>query len=263
MCLPEAILARLAGKASLVTRKTFVRIFGYTESVLRLKPVRKPGQDMREFPTYSLPEAALFLQIPERTLRAWFAGKNPILTPAAMVGSFPILSFRDLVDAHILHAARVHHNVPMARIRAALELTAKEGSRYPLQDENLRIFARYLVRIEPGRGRRKRAVLNLSTGQTGIPQVIDLYTKRIVKDEHGSPIAIHPWRDWQTDSRSRPVSISPDVMSGRLVVRGTRIPVTILAVESRSKSPEILARKFRISPKVVREALRHFENKAA
>jgi uncharacterized protein (DUF433 family) len=248
-----------------VTLKTFRRVLGYNDDVQRLKPVRRAGQDLREFPTYSLPEAALFLRIPVRTLRAWFAGKNKLLEPAALVGKYPVLSFRNLVDAHIVHTARIHHGLPMHRIKTALDLAFKEGNTaYPLQDKNLRIFARCLVRIEPGRGRRKRAVLNLSRGgQTGIPEVIELYTRRIVKDEKGIPIALHPWKYWQTDPRSRPVSISPEVMSGRLVVRGTRIPVSILAIEAERKSAEKLAHDYGISPKTVREALRHFDTKAA
>jgi uncharacterized protein (DUF433 family) len=248
-----------------VTVKTFCHIFGYNGLVQRRKPVRKAGQDLREFPTYSLPEAASFLGIPERTLRSWFAGVDPILDPAATVGEFPILSFRNLVDAHIVQTARIFHGVPMHRIRTAIETAFQEGQTdFPLQDKNLRIFARCLVRIEPGRGRRKRAVVNLSrSGQTGIPEVVELYTRRVMKDEKGIPIALFPWRHGEIGDRTRPVSIDPNVMSGRLVVRGTRIPVSVLLLESRRKSAEQLARDYQLTPKVVREALSHFDSKAA
>jgi uncharacterized protein (DUF433 family) len=242
------------------------RSFVYTDRMLTRKPTRHSGDDLRDLPTYSIPEAALYLGIPERTLREWFSGDGPLLEPSGYSGAIPLLSFSNLVDAHIVQAARVHHGVPMGRIRAAIETAQNESSSsHPLQDDNIRIFARYLVRIEPGRGRRKRAVINLSKrGQAGIPEVVDLYTKRIAKDPLGRPVGIFPWRFWQQDERSRPVSIHPNVMSGRLVVSGTRIPVSLLLSETAAgNSPEKLARDYNLSPKVITEALSHLDTKAA
>jgi uncharacterized protein (DUF433 family) len=46
-----------------------------------------------------------------------------------------------------------------------------------------------------------------------------------------------------------------------LVVRGTRIPVSVLALSG--KSADELARDYQLSSKVVREALSHFDTKAA
>ena len=105
-----------------MTAKTFRRVCGYTESVLRNKPIRHSGQDLRDFPTYTIPEAAISLGIPERTLRSWYLGANPIFSAPALVGKkkVPLLSFRDLIDVHIVKAARTYHNVPMSRIQSAL-----------------------------------------------------------------------------------------------------------------------------------------------
>lgn len=255
-----------AGRKGTANTRTFIYAFGYTDSVLTRKPVNSPGQDLRDLPTYTIPEAAICLGIPERTLRSWFAGSHLLLCPAGEAGKIPLLSFRNLVDAHIVQTARLHHHVPMSRIRAALETAFAEGkSKYPLQDKNLKVFARYLVRIEPGRGKRKRAILNLSKcGQEGIPEVIDLYTQRILRDANNVPIALYPWRLWQTDTRSRPVSIHPHIMSGRLVVAGTRIPVSLLAREHLSgRSPIALANDYNLDIKVVEEALSHLDTKAA
>lgn len=236
--------------------------------MLRNKPIRQPGQDLRDFPTYTIPEAAISLGIPERTLRSWYLGVDPIFSPPALVGKkkIPLLSFRDLIDVHIVQTARTYHKVPMSRIQSALETARLEGDNpHPLQDQRIRIFAKYLVRVEPGAGRRKRAVVNLSRhGQTGIPEVVELYTRRIDKDRHGHPIGLFPSRLLGRDDRKRPVAMHPDVMSGRLVVTGTRIPVSLLKAETLAgTSIKRLALDYRLPVKRVEEALSHFDTKAA
>lgn len=247
----------------MLTRKTFDRIFGV---VIHGKPVRHPDQDLRDLPTYTIPEAAIFLGIPERTLRSWYLGEDRIFNPSAVLGEIPLLSFRDLVDSHIVQIARRLHKVPMPRIRTAVKLAQQGGyGDHPLQDKGIRIFARHILHVVPGRGRRKGTAVNLSRyGQTAIPEVVKLYTRRIVKDTKGTPIGLHPWRFWQKDARRRPVAIYPNVMSGRLVVEGTRIPVTLLHAEVESgKTPEQLAQAYRLSVTRVNEALSHFDTKAA
>lgn len=246
----------------MLTAETFDRIFG----VVARKPIRQSGQHLRDFPTYTIPEAAVFLGLPERTLRSWYLGKNPIFTPPARAGETPLLSFRDLVDSHIVQAARIHHKVPMGRIRSALKMARHESNEaHPLQDERIKVFARCLVRVEPGKGRRKGVVVNLSRGgQTGFSEVIKLYTRRIVKDHSGDPIGLFPWRFKKKDDGRRPVAIHPDIMSGRLVVAGTRIPVSRLAAEALARKPiKKIARDYRLTVKRVKEALRHLDTKAA
>jgi uncharacterized protein (DUF433 family) len=250
-----------------VTTRTFRRIFDYNNRVLRRKPVRSAGQDLRELPTYTIPEAAAFLGLPVRTLRSWYLGTDPIFRPSAKVGGIPLLSFFDLVDAHIVQVARRNHKVPMSRIRDGIRQMRKEGSktRHPLQDENIRIFARQLVLVHPGGRGRRRQITNISRhGQAGIPSVIEKFMKRIVRDSAGMPTGLYPWRLPDKTNRTRPVAIYPDVMSGRLVLSGTRVPVALLQSEVLAgNSPEHLAKEYRVPVKRIKEALRHFDSKAA
>lgn len=230
------------------------------------KPDRSTGQGLPDFPTYTIPEGAMFLGIPERTLRSWYLGKHPIFKPTVFIGDIPLLSFRDLVDAHIVQAARIYHNVPMVRIRTALQTAEKAdlGS-HPLQDDRIRIFARCLVHIESDNRGKSTAVTNLSrSGQGGIPQIVDQYMTRVIRDQSGNATALFPWRYWQRGERKRPLEINPDIMSGRLVVAGTRIPVSLIQAEALSKKPLVkIARDFRISVTRVKEALSHIDTKAA
>jgi uncharacterized protein (DUF433 family) len=56
------------------------------------------------------------------------------------------------------------------------------------------------------------------------------------------------------------VSLDPDVMSGRLVVTGTRIPVSILLRRKLDgEPPEKIAEDYKISADLVKKALQHIE----
>lgn len=62
------------------------------------------------------------------------------------------------------------------------------------------------------------------------------------------------------DAESRPVSINPDVMSGSLVVSGTRIPVSILmGMKLSGKADSQIADRYRLTAEEVEQALIHLE----
>jgi len=64
--------------------------------------------------------------------------------------------------------------------------------------------------------------------QLALDSIVDQFGRRIVQDSRKNPIIVYPWRSMRDDADSTPVSINADVMSGSLVVSGTRIPVTTL-----------------------------------
>src|SRR5438552_815259 len=87
------------------------------------------GEDPREVPTYSIAEAAHYLGIPLGTLSSWVKGRYyptgrgkklfaPIISLPDQKGS--LLSFMNLVEAHILDAIRHEHQVPLRKIRSAI-----------------------------------------------------------------------------------------------------------------------------------------------
>src|SRR5262245_53893083 len=80
------------------------------------------GRDPRDIPTYSFTEASHSLQIPLVTLRSWIRGRNYSTTagkrkfePIIQIpdANLPLLSFKNLIEAHILDAIRYHHKVPL------------------------------------------------------------------------------------------------------------------------------------------------------
>jgi uncharacterized protein (DUF433 family) len=245
--------------------KPLRKVFGYTNAVLKSKPTRRSGEDLRDFPTYTVPEAAVFLGIPVRTMREWFSGSQALLSPSGRVADLPLLSFKDMVEAYALFLLRSEHRFSMQEIRRVMGVLPKfTKARHPLISENLKIFRDNLMLDRPARGRNARQVINLSRdGQLAIPDIVDVFSNRVLRNSAGNAVAIFPWRLWFQDSQSKPVQISPDVMSGRLVVTGTRIPVSILQARHRNgESIEAMALDYELSVESIDKALRHLEKAA-
>jgi uncharacterized protein (DUF433 family) len=241
---------------------TFPSIVVYNCLVPRHKPVPDVGQDLRDIPTYTIPEAAAFLAVPARTMQSWFSRKNHLLRPASECAGKPaLLSFRDLTEAYILQVLRSFYRLPMQSMRHVLEnAKAETGLEHPLLDADLRVLFRRLVLKKPARGRRKREFLDLSHGrQLAMPEVVDVLGQRVLTDSRRGPYRIYPWRFLLKDD-SRPVSLDPDVLSGRLVITGTRIPVrVVLGRKLAGESARQIAADYDIDPDAVQRALEHIE----
>jgi uncharacterized protein (DUF433 family) len=236
--------------------------------MFRKKPTRKPGEDLYTFPSHTIPEAAEALGIDGWTLLSWYSKREPLLKPSAWYGeskSFQLLSFRDLEEAYKLHLLRTKFGQSMQYLQKALKDARRESkSEHPLIECKLVVFS-YLALDKPARGRGSREMLPLGFSGTKsqlIPEVVDAWGRRIVADRKGKTVRIFPWRLAKTDNDSRPVSIDPEVMSGRLVITGTRIPARV--VRSRSmggETPEQIASDYGISPDLVSKALIHLDKK--
>lgn len=224
--------------------------------MLRNKPVRQPGQDIRTLPTFTIPEAAEALAIKTRTLFSWYNGDDPILKASGTYGSIHLLSYRDLEEAYRLHLLRQRYQFPLQFLRRSMRTARKMfRSQHPLQRvDAVKECLRDHVYEKPKRGKSPRTITSLGCkpGQQMMKEVADLFAERIEPDK-----AIYPWRFAATD-KSRPVSMNPRIMSGRLVVAGTRIPVAVLRGRKRAgvKTDEI-AKDYGLDRDVVEKALTH------
>lgn len=140
-------------------------------------------------------------------------------------------------------------------------LRKETNSQHPIFIADLKIFARSLLFDKATRGDRGRVVVDLSHDrQLAIPEITDVFSKRILHDPRGQPFLIYPWREFKTDHISQPVSIDPEVLSGRLVVTGTRIPVSALVgMKIRRRTPQEIANNYGLDVETVEKALRHVE----
>lgn len=222
------------------------------------KPIRQPEQPLRLLPTYTLSEAASFLAMSQHKLFDWYAGTNPILKPSGHVGKVILLSFSDLEEVYKIHLLRAKHNKSLQYLRGAFtDAREKTGSEHPLLTHEIDVMKR-LALIVPGRGRRKRRAVTLgdNTVPDYFPEVVKTWGVRISKTRD----EIFPWRYADRDDASTPVSLNPEVMSGRLVLSGTRIPVNMLWGRAKSgEKIEAIAEDYRIDAKQVRQALAHID----
>jgi len=221
------------------------------------KPIREKGQDIRHVPTYTIPEAAGFLAVRRRTLFSWYEGDEPLLEASGRHGAAHLLSYRDIEEAYRVHLLRERSGFSLQFLRRSMSNARKMfGSRHPLQRADaVKECLTDLVYDKPARGKSPRTITSLGQkpGQQVVDEVADLFAERIVDGEF-----IFPWRFAATDHESRPVSMNPQIMSGRLVVAGTRIPVATLVGRKRAgESAGEIAKEYDLEPDTVEKALAH------
>ena len=131
-------------------------------------------------------------------------------------------------------------------------------SQHPLQRADaIKECLRDLVYDKPAYGKTPRTITSLgkNPGQQVVKEVADLFAERIVDGKF-----IFPWRYAATDHQSRPVSMNPRIMSGRLVISGTRIPVTTLLGRKRAGvRVDEIAKDYGLDRSVVEKALTHLD----
>ena len=231
--------------------------FWESDQVLRNKPVRERGQDIRTLPTYTIPEAAAFLAIPRRTLASWYEGREPILKASGLYGLAHLLSYRDIEEAYRVYLLRERFGFSFQFLRRSMRnARAMFRSQHPLhRADAVKECLRDLVYDKPARGKSVRTVTSLGKkpGQQLVEEVANLFAERIEAGRF-----IFPWRFAKTDQESRPVSMNPNIMSGRLVVIGTRIPVTTLRGQKRAgQTVAEIAGDYGLDPQIVEQALTH------
>ena len=90
--------------------------------------------NLRNQPAYTLAEAARYIKLPPATLRSWVVGRpypkaggvkhfQPLIRPAA--GTPPVLSFYNLIEAHVLRSLRIDHSVAIRELRRAIVYAEK------------------------------------------------------------------------------------------------------------------------------------------
>ena len=194
------------------------------------------GRDPREIPTYGISEAAHLLKIPVATLRAWIRGRyyetdrgrkrfEPLIClPDA---DLPLLSFVNLVEAHILDAIRYKHNVPLRNVRTAVgHLRECCDSEHPLADYWFQIIGVDLLIEDKG------LIVNATRrGQLEMKEIITAYLKRVDRDPEGAAVGLYPYLKRHPRHVEEPklVLIDPRVSFGKPVLVGVGVPTSVVA----------------------------------
>jgi len=199
--------------------------------------------DPRANPAYPLVEAARYARVPQATLRSWVRGRT--YRKAAGVGlsralirppsETPLLlSFDNLIEAHVLRSLRTDHGVPLDAVRQALDYAqAQLGIERLLLSAELRTDAGQLFLDRYGE------LLNLSrSGQIAMREVFEQHLRRVEWDRVKLPIRLYPFLSAETSS-DRPIAIDPRVAFGRPIVM--RSGVSTRAIVDRIDAGEDVA----------------------
>ena len=224
----------------------------------------KSENDPREFPRYGIKETAKYLGISLKTLQSWVKGRhyptkagNQFFNPLVKMNSPEKLSFFNLVEIHLLLSTRKKYSIAMPAIREAIDYVSTEfPSDHPLLTEQFLTDGKdlFVKKLEQTINITKR-------GQLGIGPILDLYLKRVDRDQSGLPIRLFPVRmDWDKldDEPPRVVVINPKVSSGRPVVYGTGVVTSIVSSRFRAgEGIEELSQDYSLKPAQIEEVIRY------
>lgn len=193
-------------------------------------------KEPRQVLAYSVPEAAHYLQLPAATLRSWVLGRSykvdrgrqtkrfePIV--ALPQGRLKLLSFYNLVEAHVLRALRRGHNLQLDAIRRALAfVTKRTGSEHPLIDQQFLTDGKSLFIEHYG-----QLIEASAAGQLAMRDVLDLHLARIEYDERGVAARLYPFTREHDHEAAKRIVIDAAISFGRPVLAGTNIPTAVIA----------------------------------
>ena len=183
------------------------------------------GQDPVDVPAYSPAIAAHHLRLPTSTVRYWALGRGHDYAPIIVIADRDeqLLSFRNLIELHVLSAIRRKHRVSLQAARKAVRyLRGELESQHPLSDGEMMTDGKNLF-VE-----RYGQLINASQeGQMAMRDLLDAHLQRIDRDDRGAPVRLFPFTRPQLDS-PRAVVIDPRVQFGRPCISGTGVPTLII-----------------------------------
>ncbi len=206
-------------------------------------PRRKsiPTTDVRDTPAYPVAEAARYLRLPAATLRAWVRGtqtRSGRRSPAVIHASARdplMLSFWNLIEAHVLRALRTDHGVSLPAVRKALRYAEEE-----LGIERLLLSAE--LKTDAGRlflDRYGQLTDLTASGQIAMRVLFDQHLKRVEWDQDQFPIRLYPFVQDQTLETDRAIAIDAGIAFGRPIVK--RIGVNTSVIADRLDAGETIA----------------------
>ena len=224
---------------------------------------RKPAaqRDIRDQPSYPLAEAARYLKVPAATVRSWALGRDyattdgarhfpAILAPASRRP--PLLSFWNLIEAHVLRALRTEHGVPVHAVRKALAVAEKEfGIERLLLSSQLLAGAGKLFLERYG-----QLVELTASGQLAMWQVLEAHLKRVEWDKWQFPVRLYPFPTVDMLQADRPIAIDPMVAFGRPIVVRRGITTAVIAERvDAGETIDVLAADYDLEPEDIKHAI--------
>lgn len=207
-------------------------------------------------PMYSPMAASRHLRLPVSSVRWWTLGNGSHLPVIRIADQHEhLLSFRNLVEAHVLSAVMCHDRdrVPLAVVRSVLAMLEERfGSEHPLADARMGEDGKEFFAARFG------ALVNASRhGQAAIASILGSYAQRVRRDERGDPAQLLLF------TRGRPegpehVMIDPSVRGGAPCLTGTDVTTSAVADRFRDgASVQDLAHAHGCGRDEIEEAIRY------
>jgi uncharacterized protein (DUF433 family) len=223
-----------------------------------------PHLEIRALPNYTILEAAHYLSISVSTMKSWVVGRDypsqiglrrfSALIPPAQKRPTILLSFVNIVEAHVLHAIRHHHHVKLPKVRRALGFVGQRmGVPHPLTNQEFKtdgvdLFIEHLGDM----------VIASEGGQKAIREAFEAHLSRVHYDEKKVAEKLFLFtRPGHEMSQPRYVVMDPMISFGRPVINGSGVPTS--AIYERylaGDEPEHLAKDYRRDLPEIYEAIR-------
>lgn len=219
------------------------------------------NRDPRNQPAYGLAEAARYVRLPVATLRSWVVGRA--YPKAQGVGRFEplihpprrqplLLSFWNLVEAHVLRSLRTEHGISLKAVRAALHYAERKLG-----------IERLLLRKElcTGAGRmfldHYGKLIDLSaSGQLAMRELFEQHLKRIEWDAWKFPVRLYPFVTVELAASQKPIVIDPRIAFGRpVLIRAGVATATIVERIDARETVEDLAADYGLSVTEIEQAV--------
>jgi uncharacterized protein (DUF433 family) len=216
--------------------------------------------DIRSQPAYTLAEASRYLKVSPATLRSWVVGRpyprgegivhsRPVIKPAG--NPPPMLSFWNLIEAHVLRSLRTDHAVKMDALRRAIGYAERT-----LQTDHLLLSPD--LRTDAGKLLLERygELIELSaSGQVAMRRLFNDHLARVEWDEWQFPVRLYPAITVDGLREKRPIAIDAKLAFGRPVLASRGITTSAIAERlDAGESPEDLAADYDLSIDEVEEA---------
>lgn len=197
------------------------------------RPTRTAEGDPLTAPAYDFRDAAKLVRVPASTVRAWCRGQGkrssdgkrsfePVIAIDDAEGRF--LSFRNLVELHVLAAIRRQYGVSLQKTRRAVAFMKEHlGGDHPLASHRMLTDGRDLLVREGDR------LLNVSRSGQLEMDAVSAFLDRIEFDRRGVLVRLYPFPTTSIHDTPRSVVVDPRLQFGRPCLLGTGIPTEVVA----------------------------------
>jgi len=216
--------------------------------------------DIRNQTAYGLAEAARYLKLPAPTLRSWVVGRaypkadgvghfQPLIHPPQKQP--PVLSFWNLIEAHVLRSLRTEHGVLIQEVREAVKYAERsEKIERLLLSKDLWTHAGKLFLDKYGQ------LIELpASGQLAMRMLFEEHLKRVEWDEWKFPVRLYPFLSSEARA-DRTIAIDPKIAFGRPVVVRTGVSTGAIAERiDANEPPQEVAEDYGLTMEEVEQAV--------